>query len=135
MESKVELETSNFGYDLIRNDVLSELLGTEKETLLYWVGKSTARSYPLETTDELISFFEKAQWGTLSLVKEKPHEKTFELTELWMGKKDQRCYQLEAGFLAQQLETQTQATAVAVLSEKRQLVQIQVTIDRHDPLD
>lgn len=75
MESKVELETSNFGYDLIRNDVLSELLGTEKETLLYWVGKSTARSYPLETTDELISFFEKAQWGTLSLVKKNPMKK------------------------------------------------------------
>ncbi|MEY8751761.1 YslB family protein [Alkalicoccobacillus gibsonii] len=135
MEPKVELETSNFGYNLIRNDVLHELLGTEKETLLYWIGKSTARSYPLENTDDLISFFERAEWGTLSLVKEKPYEKTFELTGPWMGKKDQRCYQLEAGFLAQQFETQTQATAVAVLSEKRQLVQIQVTIDRHDPLD
>lgn len=104
MEPKVELETSNFGYDLIRNDVLHELLGTEKETLLYWIGKSTARSYPLENTDDLISFFERAGWGTLSLVKEKPYEKTFELTGPWMGKKINVAISLKLVFLLNSLK-------------------------------
>lgn len=132
MDSKSEQEESYFGYNLIRNDVLSELLGAEKESLLYWLGKSVARSHPLETIEDAIQFFEKAQWGTLTLVKEKPYERTFELKGSWMGKQDHRCYQLEAGFLAQQIEAWTHSISVAVLSEKRQHVQIHVTIDRYE---
>ncbi|MCM2675227.1 DUF2507 domain-containing protein [Alkalicoccobacillus plakortidis] len=135
MDSKLEQEKSNFGYDLIRNDVLSELLGTEKESLLYWLGKSIARSHSLESIDDIVDFFKRAEWGTLSLIKEKPYEKTFELEGPWMGKGDPRCYQLEAGFLAQQFESLTQSIAVAVLSEKRHLIHIQVTMDRYDEID
>lgn len=134
MESNNHTEDPLFGYELIRNDVLSELLGKEKDSLLYWMGKSVARKYPLETIEEMILFFEKAQWGSLHLLKEKPYERTYELTAPWMGKTDQRCYQLEAGFIAQQIETWTQATSVALITEKKELIQINVTIDRYDKI-
>ena len=134
MESNHEQQDPFFGYDLIRNEVLSELLGTEKESLLYWLGKSVARSHPLESLEDVSLFFDKAQWGSLELIKEKPYERLFELTGSWMGKDDQRCYQLEAGFIAQQIEAWTQAISVAVLTEKKQAVHIHVTIDRHDPV-
>ncbi|TSB47993.1 YslB family protein [Alkalicoccobacillus porphyridii] len=135
MESNPKWEDPLFGYHLIRNDVLSELLGAEKESLLYWLGKSVARTHPVESVEELSLFFDKAHWGALELIKEKPYERTFELTGSWMDKHDQRSYYLEAGFIAQQIEAWTQSISVAVITEKKQAMQIHVTIDRHDPVD
>ena len=40
---------SLFGHELIRNDLLHELLGKDAPEILYWAGKKLARQYPLET--------------------------------------------------------------------------------------
>lgn len=67
----MEDRVNQFGYDLIRNDVLKELLGKEHDSILYWVGKTLARKNILSTVEEMIPFFEKAGWGKLSLLQEK----------------------------------------------------------------
>ncbi|GAE34891.1 YslB family protein [Halalkalibacter akibai] len=127
-------ETNQFGYDLIRNDVLKDVLGKEHDSILYWIGKSLARKYPTSTIEELISFFEEANWGLLSRTKEKKNMQMFELTGPWMVKGDERCYQLEAGFLAQQLESWYNCIAGATYSAKKQVIHITVELDRKDQI-
>lgn len=110
-----------FGYDLIRNDVLQDVLGSEHDHLLYWVGKSIARKQQVQNEEEVIDFFSRANWGQLTKVKEKQSEKHFELIGDWMGKRDKRVYQLEAGFLAETYELLTSvSTAVTYLQKKEQ---------------
>lgn len=129
-----EDNNSNFGYDLIRNDVLRQLLGSEHDSLLYWVGKTVARDTKLASLDEVVSFFAQAEWGDLERLKEKRSEYIFELTGSWMGRKDKRCYQLEAGFLAEIFERWHELTTAVTYTEKRNSIQFTVHLDRHDPL-
>ncbi|KGA98137.1 hypothetical protein AJ85_08775 [Alkalihalobacillus alcalophilus ATCC 27647 = CGMCC 1.3604] len=132
MEQESTNESTLFDYDLIRNDLLHELLGTEHDQILYWGGKSLARKHVLHTIDEIIHFFEKAGWGTLEIQKNKAQAKILELHGPWMGKKDPRCYQLEAGFLAQQIEQMQQQITEATYEKKRKQVTFQIHSDKYD---
>ncbi len=134
VHNHMEVETNRFGYDLIRNDVLRDLLGKDHDTILYWIGKSLARKYPVPTVEEMITFFEEANWGTLARIKEKKQEQLFELTGEWMNKSDQRCYQLEAGFLAQQVETWNNCISGATYTEKNGLILIKIETDKKDTI-
>ncbi|BAB06814.1 YslB family protein [Halalkalibacterium halodurans] len=132
-EQETTMETVQlFGYDLLRNDVLREILGSEHDAILYWVGKSLARKHPIETMEETFAFFEKANWGQLSILKQKRQEYTFELQGPWMTKSDQRCYQLEAGFLAQLVQNWSETIAEATYVRKRGSVLIDVHTDKGD---
>jgi len=92
-----------FGYELIREHVLSSILGKHEDDILYWAGKELGRKFQMFSMDETISFFEEAGWGHLSLVKSEKDEAYYELTgELEMLNLQQRCFKLESGFLAQQ---------------------------------
>ena len=128
----MEYEINQFGYDLIRNDVLKDILGKEHDSILYWIGKNLARKYPVNTNEELQQFFINANWGTLLKTKEKKKEMTFELTGPWMGKQDDRCYQLEAGFIAEQLEQLCKCMTGAMTTVKKNKVIVDVQLDRHD---
>lgn len=100
-KSIIEQEAdSSFAYTLLRNDLLPELLGQEEEIILYWAGKHLANKYPLSSLEEICDFFQKARWGALSVVKEKPNTVVFELIP---PDPSPRHYKLEAGFLAEQL--------------------------------
>ncbi|WP_059103864.1 YslB family protein [Shouchella shacheensis] len=127
-----ESKECHFAYDLIRNDVLKDLLGTEHDSLLYWIGKTLARKYPVETLEEAVEFFAKADWGKLELTKERKQEKSYQLEGEWMGRGDDRCYQLEAGFLAEINEQWSNTVSVAFYTVKRNFVQITVHSDRRD---
>ncbi len=99
---------SGFAFELLRNDVLFHLLGEDIGPLLYWEGKNLARKYPLSSLEDIIEFFERAGWGYLNFVKEKKNEMEFHLTGDLISYRNQEktntIYQLEAGFLAMQLE-------------------------------
>ncbi|RXI98474.1 DUF2507 domain-containing protein [Anaerobacillus alkaliphilus] len=101
---ETELQIPLFGYDLLREDVLPDLLGKEHNIILYWSGKSLARKYPVNSIEEIIGFFQRAGWGELTLLKEKKSELTFELTSSLFGQKKQIHRPLEAGFLAEQIQ-------------------------------
>ncbi|MED4129232.1 YslB family protein [Shouchella miscanthi] len=120
------------GYELIRNDVLQLVLGKEHDHLLYWVGKSLARKYKLEQIEELHTFFKQVYWGDLSLVKQKKNEWYYELSGEWMTKEDERSYQLEAGFLAETLETQFAVATAATYTKKGKAIRLTVHFDHKD---
>lgn len=88
-----------FGYEIIRDHVLPDILGQNEADILYWAGKSLARKFPLFTLDEASDFFRQANFGELAVEKTAKDEIVFLLKPT---KIDQRCFKLEAGFLAQQ---------------------------------
>lgn len=94
-----------FGYEIIRDHVLSSILGKHENDVLYWAGKELARKFPLFSIEEAHSFFEQAGWGTLSLEKENKDSATYVLmVDQNILKTNQRCFRLEAGFLAEQTQ-------------------------------
>jgi predicted hydrocarbon binding protein len=105
---------SIFGYELIRDILIPEILGKDTPEILYWAGKRLARKYPLADNEQLIDFFAKASWGELIISKESKNELEFELTSPLIAPrvkaKAEHYFQLEAGFLAQQIEQQKQAS-------------------------
>lgn len=94
-----------FGYEIVRDYILSSILGKHEGDVLYWAGKEVARKFPLFSMEEAATFFKEAGWGCLTLEKESKDSRTYILT----GDKDRlkiesRCFKIEAGFLAQQMQ-------------------------------
>lgn len=127
-----ELTIPLFGYDLLRNDVLPDLLGKEHNIILYWAGKSLARKYPLGSIHEVIDFFQRAGWGELSVVKEKKNELTLELSSQLFQPKNLEHRPLEAGFLAQQIQSIVGFIAETNEEPKKGKVIFHVKWDLHD---
>lgn len=98
----------SFGYEILRDHLLPSILGKHEEDVLYWAGKELARKFPLFAMDELPSFFGEAGWGQLILDKEIKDELHYILmtTEEMSINIEQRCFRLEAGFLAEQKQKQ-----------------------------
>ncbi|MDQ0270043.1 YslB family protein [Cytobacillus purgationiresistens] len=98
----------SFGYELIREELLTDLLGKDTSDILYWAGKRLARKYPITSSEALGEFFQQAGWGNLSKLSENQKEIEFELTSSMITerckKNAQATFQLEAGFIAQQIE-------------------------------
>ncbi|MFC4321005.1 YslB family protein [Litchfieldia salsa] len=134
-ESATEIENltvSAFGYELIREDVLTDLLGKNASQLLYWAGKNLARKHPLHSVEDIISFFEKAGWGSLTVDRIKKNEMEFHLTgelvAVRMKKKEEHSFQLEAGFLAQQIQQQTDQLTESYEQHKKRAFQVIFTV-------
>ncbi|XRG77323.1 YslB family protein [Rossellomorea sp. GAMAL-10_SWC] len=131
---------SGFGYELIRNDLLNDLLGKEQNDILYWAGKMIARKYPLATFEEIIEFFDQAGWGTLTVEEEKKQEVHLTLSSELITYRDQQkknvSYQLEAGFLAMQIQQQIDVIAETYeeQSKRGDKVKFQVKWDLKDPI-
>lgn len=108
---------SIFGYELIREILLPEILGKDTPEILYWAGKRLARKYPLADFDEVVTFFHNASWGQLEIKKETKNELEIELlSPLLVSRvksKSEHFFQLEAGFLAQQMEIQKEVVTEA----------------------
>lgn len=131
-KDKKRLDTrSSFAYTLLRNDLLPELLGKEEETILYWAGKHLARKYPLSTTEEICDFFQKAAWGTLSMIQEKTNKLVFELIP---NDPAPAHYKIEAGFLAEQYETMTECVTETFEQVKRKRVLFTVESNTKEPI-
>lgn len=132
------IDIPGFGYELIREVLLPDLLGKETANILYWAGKRLARRYPLNTFDDVIAFFEKAGWGTLAVTKERNDELEVELTgaivTARMSLNEECSFQLEAGFLAQQIEQQKRCVAEAYEQQKKRAKKVVFTVkwDRKD---
>lgn len=103
-----QIQVSGFAYELLRHDFLCELLGKDYEEVLYLGGKRLARKYVMNNIGEIITFFEAAGFGKLTMIKDGNNKATFALTSpliLERMKSDQASsYHLEAGFLAQSFE-------------------------------
>lgn len=137
MENNTLHSVPTFGYELIRDRVLSSILGKHEKAILYWAGKDLARNFPLNSIDEMITFFADAGWGELTLVKENKDER---LLELHFGDMDVpmeiRCYRLEAGFLAAQFERLCGflTECFEEKNKKKKIIQFKLKTDLKEPV-
>lgn len=104
MTQPTEMKTVTvFGYELVRDHIVSAIMGKNEEDILYWCGKEIARKFPLLELAEIADFFEEASWGHIELIKESKNELFYRLTgDADVLKFGQRCFRLEAGYLAEQ---------------------------------
>ncbi|RLQ98318.1 DUF2507 domain-containing protein [Falsibacillus albus] len=131
---------SVFGYELIREILVPDLLGKEAPDILYWAGKNLARKFPLLSHDELYAFFVEAGWGYLHITKEGKLETEYELTSSIIKNRlksnPDSCFRMETGFLAQQIQSQKKVITEAYeeIHKKQQSVKIIVKWDKKDPV-
>lgn len=127
-----EKQVPSFGYELLREVLLPDLLGKDTPQLLYWAGKNLARKYPLDSIELIPSFFLQAGWGNLILVKEKKDEFEFHLTgdliSNRLQKKETATFQLEAGFLAWQIQQLTGQLSESYEQQKKRALQVIFTV-------
>ena len=94
---------TSFGYELIRDHVLSSILGKHEKEILYWAGKDLARKFPLYAMEEAVTFFLEAGWGILELEKSSKDSAFYTLKTMNLPQSGiSRSHRLEAGFLAEQ---------------------------------
>lgn len=129
---------SMFGYEIIREHLLPDILGKDTPEILYWAGKRLARKFPLPDLEKLIEFFANASWGQLVIIKETKNEMELELfSPLIVSRvktKAEHFFQLEAGFLAQQIEMQKEVIAETFEHPVKKANKVQFTVkwDRKD---
>ncbi|MCL1630564.1 YslB family protein [Sporolactobacillus sp. CPB3-1] len=131
-----------FGYELIRSLLIPELLGKETASILYWSGRKLARQYPLENEQQVIDFFDRAGWGTLSLISKTKNKMTFECSSPLIASRihdypDSGSFSLEAGFIAEQIQRQTGYVAESYMETKngkQKKVVYSVKWDAKDPI-
>lgn len=138
-DEQIELTVPAFGLEIIREVLLPELLGQDTPELLYWAGKRLARKYPYTSIEEITMFFEKAGWGTLTLLKQSKTTMEFELTGELIKERIRNnrhsSFQLEAGFLAEQIQTQKQVITETFEHPKKRAGKVHFTVksDVKDP--
>lgn len=136
MENKISL----FGYELIRTEVLKNVLGKNANGLLYWAGKELSRSHKTDSEYDATEFFSKADWGNLSLIKESKDEIKYHLTgdlvDFRLQTKDAD-FNLETGFLAAQVELKSKKRTEATcnINVKKRFVEIIVKSDLKDDVE
>lgn len=127
-----QLAIPAFGYELVRETLLKDILGKDYKSIMYWGGKNLARKHPLGTIQEIIDFFESSGLGTLVIAKESKNEMVFELTsDLITNRFARDCdysYQLEAGFLAVQLQNIMGQEAETMEQQKKKINTIIFTV-------
>jgi predicted hydrocarbon binding protein len=121
-----------FGYHLIRDVLLPDLLGNDLNQILYWSGKTLARKHPLAQQEDLLSFFLKAGWGILSITEEKRRELKFvlsgDVTAQRLKDNPDASFQLEAGFIAEQIQLQKSCIAESYLELKSRQNKVLITV-------
>ena len=123
---------TTFGYEIIRDHVLSSVLGKHEADILYWAGKELARKFPAFEVEELPTFFKEAGWGPLTLQKKSKKEVIYHLhIDPNIAEANQRAYQLEAGFIAEQYQNIQQylTECYAKVNSKEAIVELTIAWD------
>ena len=135
-----QLTLPSFGYELLRDTLIPELLGNDTNEISYWAGKRIARKFPLQSNEEIQSFFNDAGWGQLECTVESKDTLTFELTgEIVAHRLEvsfEPSFRLETGFLAEQIQLQKELLTEAVEHIHRKQGKITITVqwDKKDPI-
>lgn len=127
-----ELSTSGAGYDVLRYISLPELLGSEANTLLYFMGKNLARRLISHTLEDIYHIYDRLGWGRLELVKEQKKSLTFHLMADSVVHRLKAPinaeFRLEAGFLAESIQVVKGKPCECVEEINRKIHQIQFKV-------
>jgi predicted hydrocarbon binding protein len=135
-----EFQVPAFGYELIREILLDDILGKDSFQILYWAGKQLARKFPLNGEQEVVAFFQNAGWGHLEIIKQSKTQMELLLTGDLISRRldfHPDChFQLEAGFLAEQFTQQRKYLSEASEEIKHRAKKVTFTIqwDPKDPI-
>src|SRR5699024_1116424 len=127
-----QFDSATIGQDVLRYVSLPNLLGHEKDTLLYFTGRSLARKIHMKTIDDLIYLFHKFRWGNLELVNDKKNRMVFHLMSDEVVKRLESPletdFRLESGFIAEavQLFTERPTECTETINERLLRVQFKV---------
>lgn len=114
--------SSLLGQELIRDDLLPEILGTEIHQLSYWAGKRLARKYQLSNLEDISIFFSQFNLGNLNLTKQTSHQINWTLTGKIVSQRIDAVndvdFFLEAGIISQNvteiLQTPSESEVVKI---------------------
>src|SRR5690625_4191241 len=127
-----KLNKETVGQDVLRYLTLPELLGHEKETILYFAGRTLARKIDIRSIDDLAFTFHLFRWGKLELEKEKKNKIVFYLMADEIVERMKAPYtvdfRMEAGFIAEALEQITNRATECIESVNERLYSIQFTV-------
>lgn len=127
-----QLPDDTAGHDVLRYVSIPNLLGDEKETVLYFIGRSLARQLNINKNEDLHYLFNKFRWGNLELIKEKKQTMTFHLMSddvaSRMMSPFEIDYRLEAGFLAEAIEKITERTCECTESISNRLYRVRFKV-------
>jgi predicted hydrocarbon binding protein len=126
-----QLQVPIFGYELIRDMLLPDILGKDHTQIIYWAGKQLARKFTIDTQEDIIQFFKEAGWGELELLEQNKYEVKYtvrgEMVERRLDLNKEATFQLEAGFLAEEIQRQKGKTAEAIEEQKKR-IEILITV-------
>lgn len=124
-----EFDSETVGQDVLRYVSLPNILGHEKETLLYFIGRTLAREIEMNSLDDLIYLFQKFRWGNLELIKDKKDQMLFHLMADEVVKRLQSQFEtefrMEAGFIAEAVQRLTGRPTECTESINERLYRIQ----------
>ena len=104
------IDNEHFSYLLIRDYLLGNILGEHTDEILYWAGKDLARQFPLKSQEDLYEAMIYCGFGQLELLKKEKNTQQYRLESDLITvrtQNEQASFQLEAGFLAQQIQMTT----------------------------
>lgn len=107
-----------FAVNLLRDLLIPDILQEDTSSISYWAGKNLARTYPLPLNEDLVIFFLNAGFGELTKLTEQGNQQTWQLAgdfvvNRFITNKTTPDFNLEAGFLSQQIEQATDVAAEA----------------------
>jgi len=127
-----ELPDSTLGYDILRYVTMPEVLGEEKDSILYFIGRNLSRKFEIKVLDDLIYLFLKLKWGKLELIKEKKKQVVFHLMSDEIVSRLQAPYdtdfRLEAGFIAESIMKITERPAECVETVNERLYRVEFKV-------
>jgi hypothetical protein len=118
-----------FVNQLYRDFLLPTILGGDTPAILYWAGKRITRKYALSEFEDLSEFFKMAEFGDLTIVKERRSSVIFSLRGQTISDRlaaGSREFSLESGMIAEAVEENRGRSAEAeiAIDDKNETVQI-----------
>ena len=138
---QTNFQVNSFALTLLRDGLLKNLLQEDYPHILYWAGKEIARQFPTDALSSVVEFFDNAGFGKLEIASQDNKNQrwylTGDLVQQRLSLNKSADFSLEAGFLAQQLETQTGAIAEATFKflKKNEGVSFDVVTDLNETVD
>ena len=124
-----EFNSETIGQDILRYISLPSFLGHEKDTLLYFIGRTLARRIHMESLEDVIYLFKKFRWGNLELIKNKQNHMILHLMSDDVVKRMQASidvdFRLEAGFIAEAMQNITGRPAECMETTNERLFRVE----------
>jgi Protein of unknown function (DUF2507). len=115
-------DSAGLPQSVLRDVLIPAVLDKETDGILYWAGKDLARQFPVESTSSIVALFDQLGFGHLKLKKQTSKQQIWLLDGQLVTDRltlPRPNFTLEAGFLAQQIELQTNATTEAQVTEQK----------------